>query len=275
MTILLAALVYFLSHLLRAVRVQAFFVFDRPPVSRVFMVHFTTALVSFVVPFKLGEIARLYGFSKVVPNVQLGVAAFILEKFLDACVLGIALFALGNGTLRSDLVPLVAMIAFALIGFASIHAFTSGASYTARRIFVERSQSSRSLWLLRAMNNVDRIYLGIKRVAAGRMPFLMSLSCVIWAMDFLAFYVLSSREDAVNTALEFATNLGSVIGSNVVADTAWSGYSSLALYVLIAAAFFSVFIYIRFRGDPARKLPIPSAGIGSASKKRYEIEEDS
>lgn len=186
--VLTAISIYAASHMLRVARLGVLLVFERPPTSRLFAIHFAAAWLSAVIPFKLGEAARAFGLVLLARRPATGIAAYLMEKILDAIVLlsAVAFLALtGDVSPAPGVLAAVLLIALALGAAAYLSART--ALQELRTLVVTRSTSKRGLRLLYLLRSAEVAHRALRGMLRGRFVLLLCISTVIWALDLVAF----------------------------------------------------------------------------------------
>jgi hypothetical protein len=256
----IAIALYAIAHLLRIVRIGVFFIFDRPSGTRLASQHLWTAWLSATLPFKLGELARLWMFSRMSSRPGPGVAAYATEKLLDASALflGIALLSL-TGQLNASLGLLTGVLIVALAGVVGAYLAARGATFELRRLIVARSRSARGTHALRVLNAIDNAYESARSMLSGRLPVLVLLTACIWIFDFLAFLTLASpRMPFIQEAANFLLMLEGLF--QPPSPGRQSEFGELVTLVLAVAAV------------PASIWVIVNALPREARRKRHEFE---
>ncbi len=230
-----AAFLYLGSHVLRALRVGVFLMFERPGTAKLFSIHFVTAWLSAVIPFKLGEIARALGLTILARQPGSGLAAYLMEKLLDAVVLlGAIAFLAAAGGLESSSGLLAAVLLIALLLGAAAYVSARASLRELRTLLVERSTSDRGLTVLLFLRFLESAHGALRKMLHGRFLLLLAMTATIWALDFAAFMSAAAAVGVpVSVPGDFLGTLQSILGgSNLPA----SGYYAQLVGLCLALA---------------------------------------
>lgn len=92
MTMIVAMIVYFLAHCLRAMRLCIISgSLLKIPARTTFWLHFATVPFAIILPFKIGEIVRLYNLWLVSKKLSESVVTILLDRLFDAIMLAVLL----------------------------------------------------------------------------------------------------------------------------------------------------------------------------------------
>ncbi len=193
---LMAAVLYGVSHVLRAVRLA---LLAAPAlgmhIRTIVLLHFHTAPVSFIVPFKLGELYRWQQLAWLSGSPIGSLVILLLERTLDAVVLLIVLAALiiVGGQLPPHTELLSTLLALAtMLGLFAV--FIAPGCLEAMQVYILRHHSApRARRVLRVVDSTRTIAAGTNERLRGNIVLLFFLSAAIWTLEGGTLFVLAER----------------------------------------------------------------------------------
>lgn len=193
MPVVAAAALYLGSHVVRAVRLGLLLLFERPSIRMVFGVHFATSWLSAAIPLKLGEVARAAGLMGLARQPATGLAAYVVEKFLDAVVLLalVAAVAVAGGVAPAQ--GLLAAVLLLLVAVGAAAYFSArGLIGDVRLLLVGDSRSKRGVRALALLQFLDFAHASLRAMMHGRVALLLLLTAVVWSLDIAAFLAIAA-----------------------------------------------------------------------------------
>ncbi len=261
--VLAAAVLYGVSHILRALRLA---LLAAPalglPVRTIVLLHFHTAPVSFIVPFKLGELYRWQQLAWLSDNPIGSLVLLLLERTLDAVVLLIVLaivIAVG-GRLPPHTELLSGLLTFAtILGLFAI--FIAPGCLEAMQAYILRYHSApRARRVLRIIDST-RIMTGSanERLRGNVIP-LLFLSVAIWALESGMLLLLAERLNRetggfLTSLLTMTLSPQAAEGPAVAITSLYALVCLMTLLLVWPAATILYVMRIRYprRGNPARQ----------------------
>ena len=260
---LAAVALYGASHLLRALRLA---LLAAPAlgmhIRTIVLLHFHTAPVSFIVPFKLGELYRWQQLAWLSGNPIGSLVILLLERTLDAVVLLIVLavvIAVG-GRLPPHTELLSGLLVLAtMLGLFAVFIAPSGLE--ALQAYILRHHSApRARRVLRIVDSTRIMASGANERLRGNVIVLLFLSVAIWTLESGTLLVLAERLNRETggflTSLLTMTLSPQAVEGPAVAITNLYALVGLATLLLIwPAATVLYMLRIRFprRVAPARQ----------------------
>lgn len=143
---------------------------------------FKTLLVSLVLPFKLGDVFRVYCYGTHIGNFLRSFMAVLLDRFVDTLALVCILLALV--VFRSAALPwlLYVLGAFLLVVMLCYAAFPSLYAYWSEYLLRSRATMQR-LRYLRFLQQTNVLYQEFRSVVQGRLLLLFLLSMLAWTAE--------------------------------------------------------------------------------------------
>ncbi len=203
-----AALLYLLAHLLRALRLTIMIHDDRVGLRETFAAHFVAAGASLLIPFKLGELFRVSEVARLLRSPLRSALLVWSERVLD--LLAITALMLIALIFRSDLLQSAAM---GILLTASVVVGTLIAFYVmpdnlegVKLYFIRRYTSPWSLRAVQSVDAVQRLLLHAPDALRRRSATLVSLTLVIWMLEIGALALFLPRAtDALGATLTATT----------------------------------------------------------------------
>ncbi|MDP3737443.1 MAG: hypothetical protein Q8R02_08635 [Hyphomonadaceae bacterium] len=159
--------------------------------------HCLTVWASAIIPFKIGEIPRLAGFSIAVKSPFGGGGIWLIERLSDAValvilVIGLSLFL---PVAREAIVTLSITGGFisacALGGWILVEIIPF-----LRNHLVLRSRTPKGLFALKVVHQVELAMAQVRRLLTGRFSLTLLISLLIWSLEFMAVIFWGSTAGA-------------------------------------------------------------------------------
>lgn len=163
---------------------------------RFILLYLKTTFVNLVIPFKLGEIFRVYCISRETGKFQTGLLSVLTDRFFDTAVLLLFLLPVQvfvTGRIFGAAVVLLAVVLLLLMAYLE---FQPVYTYLNRYIILNK-KSSRSLMVLKGLEYVRDWYEDARELVTGRSPLIFLFSCAgwLWEIGVLKLLALIVEED--------------------------------------------------------------------------------
>ena len=159
-------------------------------------IYCSVTLVSIVIPYKLGEIFRIFCYGREIGNMLKGIIIVLLDRFMDtAALVGIVfvmwIFDSGKmNALTAALLFFLLVVFFSYLIFPELYRFW-------KKYLLRAAASRHKLAGLKALENLHVIYKNIRQIIEGRGIMLFCLSLVVWAVE-IGFMLLINQADMRN-----------------------------------------------------------------------------
>jgi len=221
-----AAGLYMLSHVLRFLRLALLIHNPAIRLRRVLQVHFFSAGLGVLLPFKLSELVRVREVGVVTGSLRTGLLAVWLERTLDAAVLAVlvGLVAISAPESFGLVTPLLVVVtAFVAVTVVAI-AVVPGNIREVMLHLVRRPFGERSVGALKLMRGALSMLQEAPAMLRGRLPSLLLLSVFIWVTEVSVIAVALASADLGPTGLSTAVlSLLASVSSGATALMASSG----------------------------------------------------
>ena len=194
--VLAAAVLYGAAHVLRAVRLA---LLAAPVlnmrVRTVVLLHFHTAPVSFIVPFKLGELYRWQQLAWLSRNPGGSLLIVLLDRMLDALVLLLALAAVVGfaGRIAPGAVPIAGLLTLGTMLGLFVVLVAPGCLHALQAYILQNHSAPRARRVLRFVD-ASRLAVGSARERLrGNFLLLLFLSAVTWVIESAMLVLLAHQ----------------------------------------------------------------------------------
>ena len=183
-----------LVHITKFVRFYFILLEEMMPLSTAIKTYAKTTLVSILIPFKIGEIYRMYAFGYKLNSYPKGVIAVVIDKFFDAIVLcmilagGVLMYGSANYFL------LVILLGFIILAVLIYCLFEPSYRYL-NRFFIVRGGGIKSLRALKILDKSHKIYQNAKRMVYGRQLACLVLSVLAWGIEYATLMIANGPSD--------------------------------------------------------------------------------
>ena len=186
-----AVLLYLLAHVLRVARLSILIEDAKVGLRQVFLIHYFTSAVSLVMPFKLGEVYRIFELNLLLRR---GGRAFLIVWIERAFDIGlICLMLLFTAYSMPTTIPLVQPLIGLSLAFTFVSAFAFVVLPENLRLLtlyiIRRYNSDRALAALRLIDATQSLVVQGRRLVRGKLATLFALTVGIW---FLELQVLAA-----------------------------------------------------------------------------------
>lgn len=184
--VLAAVVLYGAAHVLRAARLA---LLAAPAlnmhVRTVVLLHFHTAPVSFIVPFKLGELYRWQQLAWLSRNPGGSLLIVLLDRMLDALVLLLALAAVAGfaGRMAPGTMLIAGLLTLATVLGLFVVLVAPGCLHALQAYILQNHSAPRARTLLRFVDASRLAVSSARERLRGNFMLLLFLSAVIWVIE--------------------------------------------------------------------------------------------
>ena len=234
-----------LVHVLKFLRLYFIILEEKVPLGEAVRLYVKTTLVGILIPFKLGEIFKMYCVGYKIGNYRKGVAVILVEKFFDAVmILASIIFSLAIGGVSVSVGYLAVLLLVFIITMIALYCLFEPTYLYLNRFFITKSKGRKSLVSLRVLERIRIAYNDAKNMLKGRQLIVLMLSMACWALEFLFVAVvdmkLVSRVN-MNGFLEYIS--GGFSGQR--GDAFWCYTVACSLIFVVIAVITYIYKFIR------------------------------
>lgn len=188
--------------------------------------------VSMVLPFKLGEFFRMYGYGEQLDDPLKGIIIILLDRFMDTMALVAMIFLVwifngGNITFFTYLLLLfLVCVLLAYFAFPGVYGFW-------KKYILKARATERRLAMLRVLDSLDLVYQEITDVSKGRGIILCFLSFLAWAVEIGSLVILNGISGEGELSQIISSYLLSAVGAGRSAELKQFVFLSVLLMIVM------------------------------------------
>ncbi len=191
--------------------------------------------VSIILPFKLGELFRMYCYGHQTGDMLKSVVTVLLDRFMDtiALVTMIVIMWLASGEV---LMPIVYLLVVFLVVIALMIALFPGLYSYWKKYFLRANATPRKIYALKGLDAINKVYLEIMNVTRGRGIILYVLSLIAWAVEIGSVSLLCNIDtlnESENLAVKVSEYLKSALTGNQTIELKRFVLISVVLMIVI------------------------------------------
>lgn len=195
--------------------------------------------VTMLLPFKCGELFRMYCYGHCIHNQEKGIVVILLDRFMDTAALltMIGMVLLFSGGKISVLI--FALIVFLLLLILAYCSFPG--VYDFWKKYLLRSQTSpHTIWGLERLENFNALYVMISNVVKGKGAILFFCSIIAWGIEMGSISVVSG--------MIVQGELGGIISDYLTAAVTGAESENLKLFILTSVVSqFMLYVVLHIR----------------------------
>lgn len=182
--------IYFLVHCLRIFRLYILLLDSKVRLLSLFKEYMIIAWVNLLVPFKLGELFKIYRFVHVTKKFNRGLSVIWIERIFDSTILlSMYLFSLAYDYSEKFLSLVLLLFLFVFFSFIFYLEFPLSYKYI-NDLIMGKSKSHKGLYFLRQLKKAQSFHREIKLLLRGRLSLLLFVSLAIWFLELLGIALL-------------------------------------------------------------------------------------
>ncbi|MBB5192459.1 hypothetical protein HNQ50_003200 [Silvimonas terrae] len=210
-SLLAAGGLYLIGHGFRAARLMLLIGDYRVGIKKIALVHFFTAGVSVLLPFKLGEIYRVAELSNLLNDMQKAVLGVWIERAYDIAILCVLLgvVAFGGGPWSNSLGLLLVISTIFVVGTVVVFGILPYNVNELALYMVRRYRSPGSVRVLQGISLFKEFTDAASRMLSRKKTILLLITALIWACETFAIVIVFHHADW-NVAAAVAQMLGSI-----------------------------------------------------------------
>lgn len=272
---LAAAVLYGLAHALRAARLA---LLAAPAlnmhVRTVVLLHFHTAPVSFIVPFKLGELYRWQQLAWLSRNPGGSLLIVLLDRMLDALVLLLALAAMAgvSGRMPPGTAVIAGLLTVATVLGLFVVLVVPGCLEALQAYILQNHSAPRARKVLRVVDASRLMISSVRERLHGNFTLLLFLSAVIWMIESGMLVLLAHQVNGFGSFLPslLAQMLFPPVTDGTTLEVA-SLYRLACLLTLLPLWGVATAFYLTRIRSPLRNLPAVTPSFSARRTRRLHL----
>lgn len=181
---------FVLVHLFKMLRLYLVLMEHKIGLGRFVLLYLKTTLVNLIIPFKLGELYRVFCISRETKHWQVGVLSILVDRFFDTlalCIILIPLDVFLYGKL--SFITLLFLAVMVLIGICYVSVLPTY-KYLNRYLIKEKS-STRAMAALKGLDVIKIWYDFTQNLISGRFALILLFSFAGWIFEVGTLKVLA------------------------------------------------------------------------------------
>ncbi len=181
---------FILVHLAKMMRLYLVLMEHKISFGRFILLYVKTTLVNLIIPFKLGELYRIFCISRETKHWQVGILSILVDRFFDTVALFLLLVFLAFTRFASF--SLITMVFLAVLLVVAVCYVAIPPTYLYLNHYIIRHKSSpRALATLRALDVVKTWYDFTQNLISGRFALILLSSFAGWIFEMGTIKVLA------------------------------------------------------------------------------------
>lgn len=187
--------------------------------------------VSIILPYKLGELFRIYCYGYEMNDFLRSVVTIMLDRFMDTAALLTMFFALSffhKSSITYLFILLLLFLVFLLLLFfifPGIYAFW-------KKYFLLAKATENKIWGLKTLEILNTLYKEIEKVIKGRGIIMYFLSLIAWGIEIGNIIIVSKLIVAQGVTASIAQYLNSAMNEKSSAELSQFIFVSLMVLIL-------------------------------------------
>lgn len=188
--------------------------------------------VSVVIPYKIGELFRMYCYGQQLDSYLKGMITILLDRFMDtiALVTMILLIWIFNGWHITSIIYILLLF---LLVVVLLYIIFPNVSLFWKRYLLHVKATRYRLSVLSVLDKLDLIYKEITNVSKGRGAILYFLSLIAWGVEIGSVAVVNSFSCGQRLDLKISEYLSSAISGNQSGELKLFIFLSVILLLII------------------------------------------
>lgn len=198
--------------------------------------------VSILMPFKLGELFRIYCYGHTIDNMLKGIVTVVLDRFMDtmALITMIIVMWLYSG---EAIIPLVYLLVVFIIAAVLLFIVFPGLHAYWKKYLLRATGTPRKLRALLYLDKMNMVYDEILNVSKGRGIILYVLSLLAWGMEIGSVAIMNGLGEKSGLSKKISEYLKSALSGSQTIE--------LKRFILISVVLMIVIYVLVKLGDMA------------------------
>lgn len=230
----------FVVHALKMMRFYLVLLEQKISIKEFVFLYIKTTFINLLIPFKLGEVYRIFCVVQFTKCLQIGILSVVLDRFFDTFILLLFLIPYDLFILHRLTWMTGILLVFLLFVMLIYRMFEPTYLYL-NEYMIRNSKSKRGIYILSAMEMLREWYDYIKDLIKGRQYLIIFCSALGWMAEFSLLWLISRYDQMAFGLTEFADYIQSIFSSEK--NHVFIIYNHFSMYVLFAL----ILIFLCFR----------------------------
>lgn len=243
--VLLMLLVLFvIIHIFKFIKIYFILLEEVIPFKKMVKLYVKTTFVSMVLPYKIGELFKMYSYGKEINNYSKGIVAVLIDKFFDALILCIVLIPYGifvSGNISELAWVMLAFVVTILLIYLSF----KGTYHYLNKFFITKIKDKKSIYALGTIEKANEIYKTAKSLLTGRQTIILCLTGISWITEAIFIQIMAGftgKETGFMTVINYISD--AFFGINNVLFNNYIYIGTAIFLILIVAIYTEKFINV-------------------------------
>ncbi len=229
-------IVFLLVHLIKMMRMYLIVMDRKISFDRFVPAYLRTTLVNLLIPYKLGEIYRIFVFYRISGGLKTGFFSVLIDRFFDTLALVLILLPyqlLVSGTVT---VPTILLTVFVTVIVLAYIVFKPSVTFLNRYLITSR-RSKRSMMALSALEHMNGWYGYVRDLVTGRYGLLLLFSLAAWILEITVLAGFTKICGQTFTVADFGAYIESIVSGTDYETKKWYTLCSAAVVALLTVIF--------------------------------------
>lgn len=222
---------FFVVHLLKMMRFYLVLLEQKISIREFVFLYVKTTFLNLLIPFKLGEVYRIFCVIRLTDCMQIGILSVILDRFFDTFILLLFLLPYDLLIFRGITWTTGILLIFLLLVLLIYRMFKPTYLYL-NEYLIRNSKSRRGIHMLSAMEMLREWYDYIRELIKGRQYLIIFCSAFGWIAEFFLLSLLSGYDQKPFGLNEFAAYIQSIFSTEK--GELFLHYNYISMCILLA-----------------------------------------
>ena len=239
MTFLLGAAVlpgFLCVHLIKMMRMYLIVMDRKISFDRFVPAYLRTTLVNLLIPYKLGELYRIFVFYRISGGIRTGFFSVLIDRFFDTLALVLILLPYQLLVSGQVTVPTILLAVFVTVIVVTYIVFPSSYTFLNRYIITSR-KSKRSMMALSALEHTNGLYSYVRDLVTGRYGLLLLFSLAAWILEIAVLAGFTKICGQKFTVADFGAYIESIVAGSNYDTKLWYTLTSAAVVAVLTVIF--------------------------------------
>ncbi len=196
-TLFISIIFIIIIHFLKFIKTYFILLEEKLSIYKMINIYLKTTFTTILLPFKLGELFKIYSYGREMKNYIKGFILILVDKLFDAIIICAILigYSLFSSTKFSVLGCL--LLIFILLFFIIYITFPNTYNYL-NKFFLRNTQNKHNLFILKVLEILNDLYLKVKEMINGRSLILFILSFIYWLFEMIFVLFVTGTSNIKN-----------------------------------------------------------------------------
>lgn len=195
--LLVAIIFIIIIHFFKFIKTYFILLEEKLSIYKMVNIYLKTTFTTILLPFKLGELFKVYSYGHEMKNYVKGFILILVDKLFDAIIICAILisYTLFSSTKFSVLGWLLLIF---ILMFLIIYITFPNTYIYLNKFFLRNAQNKRNLFILKILEVLNDLYLKVKEMINGRSLILFILSLVYWLFEMMFVLFITGNTNIKN-----------------------------------------------------------------------------